>query len=73
MILCYIVEEQLRSHLLGQRHWFNKRQLEIAHRSVYVTGFKGSEDKDAVCEAFQQFGSVHKVVMVTENRPRVSN
>lgn len=72
LILCYIVEEQLRSHLLGQRHWFNKRQREIAHRSVYVTGFKGSVKKEAVSETFQQFGSVHKVVLVTENRPRVS-
>lgn len=65
-------EQQLRAHLLGQRHFYNVRQREIAHRSVYVSGFKSGEiEEEAVIQLFQMFGNVHKVVIVSEKRPKV--
>ena len=68
-----IAEEQLRSHLLGQRHFYNQRQREVAQRSVFVSGFRGSSvEKEELNHLFQQFGPVHKVIAVKDERPRVS-
>lgn len=72
-LIFFFTEEQLRSHLLGQRHWYNKRQLEVAQRSVHVSGFQGSSvDEEELGQLFQQFGQIHKVIPVFDKGPKVS-
>ena len=57
------IEEQLRSHLLGQKHWYNKRQRETAQRSVFVRGLPPSPQVVEIEGLFQQFGNVNKVII----------
>ena len=54
-------EEQLRSHMLGQRHWFNVRQREQARRSVFVRGFGSSVSEEEVGKLLGRFGAVRAV------------
>ena len=61
----YPSDDQLRSHLLGQRHWYNKRQREESQRSVYVKGLPLSPEpnQEEVREVFEQFGNVNMVII----------
>ena len=61
----YPSDDQLRSHLLGQRHWYNKRQREESQRSVYVKGLPLSPEpnQEEVREVFEQFGNVSMVII----------
>ncbi|XP_019853396.1 PREDICTED: speckle targeted PIP5K1A-regulated poly(A) polymerase-like [Amphimedon queenslandica] len=57
-------EEQLREHLLGQKHWQNARQRDLSRRSIYVRGFEPKTTTVSdLTELFQQFGSIQKVVL----------
>ena len=59
------LEDQLRAHCLGQRHFYNMRQRDTAQRSVYIKGFpkRTAVDEAEIRAIFQQFGSIHKVVL----------
>ena len=57
------LEEQLRSHLMGQKHWYNKRQRETAQRSVFVRGLPPSPQIVEIEGLFQHFGNVNKVIL----------
>lgn len=63
----------MSSHKTGQRHWFNKRQLEEANRSVYVKGFLSSDSiEEELKRVFERFSEVHKITAVAGTDKKVS-
>lgn len=64
VLVFFFTEKQLCAHMMGQRHWRNMRMKGESERSVYVRGFPSdSTTVEDLSKLFEQFGSVHRVIM----------